>query len=74
MSESDSIAEAIARYLRDGTHEHDHHEWPGNLWDRAKKSHDDLLEALVNEVQRRADERTRQCRLTSTASRGPGER
>jgi hypothetical protein len=49
-----SVAEAIARYLREGTHEHDHPEWPGNIWDRAKKGHDDLLGALVEEVRRRA--------------------
>jgi hypothetical protein len=52
------IAQAIERYLRSGEHEHDHPEWPGNLWDRAKKGHDDLLDALVTEAQRRADGRT----------------
>ena len=57
MSEPDRIAEAIARYLREGTHEHDHPEWPGNLWDRAKKGHDDLLDTLVNEVRRRSSGR-----------------
>lgn len=59
MSESDSIAEAIQRYLREGTHEHDHPEWPGqNFWEKAKRGHDDLLDALVKEVRRRADGRT----------------
>jgi hypothetical protein len=57
VSEPDSIAGAIQRYLRSGEHEHDHPEWPGNLWDRAKKGHDDLLDALVTEVRRRADGR-----------------
>jgi phage protein Gp37/Gp68 len=52
------IAQAIERYLRSGGHEHDHPEWPGNLWDRAKKGHDDLLDALVKGVRRRADGRT----------------
>ncbi|MGD0679994.1 MAG: hypothetical protein ABSC94_31810, partial [Polyangiaceae bacterium] len=58
MSEPDRIAQAVERYLRDGSHEHDHPEWPGNLWDRAKKGHDDLLNALVEEVRRRAGGRT----------------
>lgn len=57
VSEPDRITQAIARYLREGTHEHDHPEWPGNLWDRAKKGHDDLLDALVKDVRRRADGR-----------------
>jgi hypothetical protein len=54
VSESDAIVDAIARYLRSNEHEHDHPEWPGNLWDRAKKGHDVLLDALVEEVRRRA--------------------
>jgi hypothetical protein len=58
VSESDRITQAIQGYLREGTHEHDHPEWPGNLWDRAKKGHEDLLDVLVMEVRRRADGRT----------------
>jgi hypothetical protein len=51
---TDGVAGAIQSYLRSGEYEHDHPEWPGNLWDRAKKGHDDLLDALVEEVRRRA--------------------
>lgn len=58
VSGSDVIAEAIARYLRSGEYEHDHPEWPGqNFWEKAKRGHDDLLDALVREVRRRADGR-----------------
>jgi hypothetical protein len=52
------IAQAIERYLRSGEYDHDHPEWPGqNIWDKAKKGHDDMLDALVREVQRRAEGR-----------------
>src|SRR5882672_8786990 len=39
------------------TYEPDHPAWPGNLWDRARRVHDELLAALVAEVRRRADDR-----------------
>ena len=58
MSDTASVAEAIQRYLRSGDYEHDHPEWPGqNFWEKAKRGHDDLLDALVKEVRRRADGR-----------------
>jgi len=59
VSEPDSIAEAIARYLRSGEHEPDHPEWPGqNFLEKATRGHDDMLGALVQEVRRRADGRS----------------
>lgn len=58
MSEGQHIAQAVERYLRSGEYEHDHPEWPGqNIWDRAKKGHDDLVRALV-EVKKRAKGRS----------------
>jgi hypothetical protein len=54
VSESDAIAEAIERYLREGTYEVDHPAWPGNFLDRARRGRDDLLAALAAEVRRRA--------------------
>ena len=50
-----TMAEAIERYLRTGDHEQDHPEWPGqNIFEKAKRGHDDLLHALVAEVKRRS--------------------
>jgi len=55
VSDDAAIARAIERYLRSGEYEHDHPEWPGqNIFEKAKCGHDDLLDALVREVQRRA--------------------
>ena len=55
VSDDAEIAEAIQRYLRSGEYDHDHPEWPGqNIFEKAKRGHDDLLDALVREVQRRA--------------------
>jgi hypothetical protein len=55
MSDDAGIAEALQRYIRSGEYNHDHPEWPGqNFLDKAKRGHDDLLDALVREVQRRA--------------------
>lgn len=52
---TEQIAQAIDRYLRSGECEHDHPEWPGqNILVKATRGHDDLLDALVKEVQRRA--------------------
>jgi hypothetical protein len=49
------IAQAIQRYLHSGEYDHDHSQWPGqNIWEKAKRGHDDLLDALVREVQRRS--------------------
>jgi hypothetical protein len=55
VSEDARIAEAIERYLRSGEYEHDHPEWPGqNIFENAKRGHEELLDALVKEAQRRA--------------------
>ena len=52
---SELIAEATQRYLRSGEYDHDHPQWPGqNVLEKAKHGHDDLLDALVKDVQRRA--------------------
>lgn len=52
----DPRVEAIERYLRSGEYDHDCPDWPGeNQWDRAKIAHDDLLRALVAEVQKRSE-------------------
>jgi hypothetical protein len=37
VNHSASIAEAVERYLREGTCESDHPEWPGNIWNRARR-------------------------------------
>lgn len=59
MSDDARIVEAIERYLRSGEYDHDHPQWPGqNFLEKAKRGHDDLLDALVKEVRRRADGRT----------------
>jgi hypothetical protein len=51
----DGTTQAIERYLRAGGYDHDHPAWPGqNLSEQAAKGHDDLLDALATEVQRRA--------------------
>jgi len=54
VTDSDRIAAAIARYLREGKHEADHPEWPGNFLDRCRRGHEELVAALVAEVRRRA--------------------
>jgi hypothetical protein len=54
VSDDAAIIRAIQRYLRSGEYDHDHPQWPGqNIFEKAKKGHDDLLDALVREVQRR---------------------
>lgn len=53
---SEPIAEAVERYLRTGESDHDHPQWPGqNIFEKAKRGHDALLDALVREVQRRSE-------------------
>jgi hypothetical protein len=50
------VTEAIERYLRSGEYDHDHPAWVASTWwNRAKKGHDGMLDALVKEVQRRAE-------------------
>jgi hypothetical protein len=52
------VAKAIERYLRSGEYEHDHPEWSANSWwERANKGHNDLLRALVAEVEKRSEGR-----------------
>jgi len=59
VSDDARIAQAIERYLRSGEHEPDHLEWPGqNFLEKARRGHNDLLDALVKEVRRRADGRS----------------
>lgn len=56
VSDDAALAQAIERYLCSGEYEHDHPEWPGqNIFEKAKRGHDDLLDALVREVQRRTE-------------------
>jgi hypothetical protein len=55
---SERIEEAIERYLHSGKYDHDHPQWPGqNFWEKAKRGHDGLLDALVTEVRWRAEGR-----------------
>ena len=54
VTDSDRIAAAIERYLREGKHEPDHPEWPGNFLDRCRRGHEELVAALVDEVRTRA--------------------
>jgi hypothetical protein len=54
VDERARITEAVERYLREGTYEPDHPAWPGNVLDRARRGHDELLAALAAEVRRRA--------------------
>ena len=57
VSETEAIANAIERYLREGAYEVDHPAWPGNFLDRARRGRDDLLAALGAEVRRRGVDR-----------------
>ena len=54
MSAAKSVAQAIERYLRSGKYEPDHSPWPGDFFERARRGHRELLEALVIEVRRRS--------------------
>jgi len=51
-----SVDQAIERYLCSGEYEHDYPEWSGqNIFEKAKRGHDDLIRALVGEVKRRSE-------------------
>jgi hypothetical protein len=54
VNESESITEAVERYLREGASDADHRAWPGNFLDRARRGRDELLGALAAEVRRKA--------------------
>jgi len=69
-----SPGDAIKRYLYSGQYEHGHPEWPGqNLFERSKKGHEDLLHALLAEVEKRSQGRLHprvpELELTSWARR-----
>ncbi|CAN5865842.1 hypothetical protein BH11GEM2_BH11GEM2_36220 [soil metagenome] len=49
---SPKIASEIARYLRTGDADIDARAWPGDIFERGKRQHADLHEALVREVRR----------------------
>ena len=54
---TDALAEAIERYLRTGSHDPSGAPWPGNIIERSRRAHDELIQALVSEVTRRAKTR-----------------
>ncbi|MGC9986909.1 MAG: hypothetical protein ABSF35_25245 [Polyangia bacterium] len=45
---------AIERYLRTGKYETTSPAWPGNAWEREVRAHDDMIRALVAEVNKLA--------------------
>jgi hypothetical protein len=53
-----SIESEVARYLRTGDADTDARAWPGDLFERGKRQHADLRDALVREVRRHAKGRT----------------
>ena len=55
---SPSIASEIARYLRTGDADIDARAWPGDIFERGKRQHADLRDALVREVRRLASGRS----------------
>jgi hypothetical protein len=54
---TDPVAEAIEHYLRTGNYEPTGAPWPGNIIERSRRSHDELIHALVTEVMRSAKTR-----------------
>lgn len=54
---TDAIAEAIEHYLRTGNCDPSGAPWPGNIIGRSRRAHDELIQALVTEVIRRAKTR-----------------
>jgi hypothetical protein len=54
MPDANPVALAIETYLLSGQYEPDHRAWPGDLFERSRRGHDDLLDALVGEVRRRS--------------------
>ncbi|MGH9887779.1 MAG: hypothetical protein ACREBE_19765 [bacterium] len=44
-----TVAEEIKRYLRTGDADIDARAWPGEIFDRGKRQHADLRDALVRE-------------------------
>lgn len=54
---TDALAEAIEHYLRTGNYAPCGAPWPGNIIERSRRAHDELIQALVTEVTRRAKTR-----------------
>lgn len=54
---TESIEAEIASYVKTGNCDHDHRAWPGDLFERARRAHDELRGALVREVRRAAGRR-----------------
>jgi hypothetical protein len=54
---TDALAEAIEHYLRTGKHDPRGAPWPGNIIERSRRAHHELMQALVREVMRRAKTR-----------------
>jgi hypothetical protein len=54
---TDALAEAIEHYLRTGNYDPSGAPWPGNIIERSRRAHDELIQALVTEVTRRAKTR-----------------
>jgi hypothetical protein len=54
---TDAVAEVIEHYLRTGDYDPIGAPWPGKLIERSRRSHDELIHALVTEVMRRAKTR-----------------
>ena len=54
---TDALAEAIEHYLRTGNYDPSGAPWPGNIIERSRRAHDELIQALVSEVTRRAKTR-----------------
>ena len=54
---TDALAEAIEHYLRTGNYDPSGAPWPGNIIERSRRAHDELIQALVTEVIRRAKTR-----------------
>lgn len=52
-----STAKAVKRYLRTGESDPTYAAWSGDVFERGKRGHDELLRALADEVNRRAEGR-----------------
>jgi hypothetical protein len=54
---TDALAEAIESYLRTGSYDPLGMPWPGNVFERSRRAHEALIQALVAEAMRRAKTR-----------------
>lgn len=50
---ADALAEAVESYLRTGSYDPLGAPWPGNVFERSRRAHDELTQALITEVTRR---------------------